>query len=129
MWFVATITLRRFVAGSGRRPPHQNPNLSSGLAWRVAPSADIYHQLEQACLIKLVKADCGGNIQIFQHPEALVSALIFRDVGRRLAEPICDHRLRKAGCLAACLWQLARFLVTFDVNDLWQSEPRGLGPR
>src|SRR5580704_9280873 len=22
MWFVATITLRRFVAGSGRRPPH-----------------------------------------------------------------------------------------------------------
>jgi hypothetical protein len=23
MWFVATITLRRFVAGSGRRPPHQ----------------------------------------------------------------------------------------------------------
>jgi hypothetical protein len=26
MWFVATITLRRFVAGSGRRPPHQNPN-------------------------------------------------------------------------------------------------------
>ena len=26
MWFVATITLRRFVAGSGRRPPHHNPN-------------------------------------------------------------------------------------------------------
>jgi hypothetical protein len=27
MWFVATITLRRFVAGSGRRPPHQErPN-------------------------------------------------------------------------------------------------------
>jgi hypothetical protein len=25
MWFVATITLRRFVAGSGRRPPHQEP--------------------------------------------------------------------------------------------------------
>src|SRR6516162_1095476 len=24
MWFVATITLRRFVAGSGRRPPHQD---------------------------------------------------------------------------------------------------------
>jgi hypothetical protein len=24
MWFVATITLRRFVAGSGRRPPHQS---------------------------------------------------------------------------------------------------------
>jgi len=24
MWLVATITLRRFVAGSGRRPPHQN---------------------------------------------------------------------------------------------------------
>jgi len=23
MWFVATITLRRFVAGSGHRPPHQ----------------------------------------------------------------------------------------------------------
>src|ERR1700741_5507988 len=23
MWLVATITLRRFVAGSGRRPPHQ----------------------------------------------------------------------------------------------------------
>jgi hypothetical protein len=23
MWFIATITLRRFVAGSGRRPPHQ----------------------------------------------------------------------------------------------------------
>src|ERR1700738_3438720 len=26
MWFVATITLRRFVAGSGRRPPHQRTN-------------------------------------------------------------------------------------------------------
>ena len=25
MWFVATITLRRFVAASGRRPPHQKP--------------------------------------------------------------------------------------------------------
>jgi hypothetical protein len=28
MWLVATITLRRFVAGSGRRPPHQEPTFA-----------------------------------------------------------------------------------------------------
>src|SRR5271166_2232198 len=30
MWFVATITLRRFVAGSGRRPPHHKPTYAVG---------------------------------------------------------------------------------------------------
>jgi hypothetical protein len=41
MWFVATITLRRFVAGSGRRPPHQNPNASRTLACQLSPAADM----------------------------------------------------------------------------------------
>jgi hypothetical protein len=31
MWFIATITLRRFVVGSGRRPPHQQRALATSL--------------------------------------------------------------------------------------------------
>jgi hypothetical protein len=31
---------RRFVAGSGRRPPHQNPNASRTLACQLSPAAD-----------------------------------------------------------------------------------------
>jgi hypothetical protein len=50
-----------------------------------------------------IKADCGSNVEEFQHIEPAIPALIFRDIGRRLAEPICDHRLRKAGCFASCL--------------------------
>jgi hypothetical protein len=41
MWFVATITLRRFVAGSGRRPPHQKPNPTPTGACPLPPGADI----------------------------------------------------------------------------------------
>src|SRR3974390_2601256 len=41
MWLVATITLRRFVAGSGRRPPHQNENTSLSVACLLPPRADI----------------------------------------------------------------------------------------
>jgi hypothetical protein len=46
MWFVATITLRRFVAGSGRRPPHQNEKLPFSALCRLPPAAaDITPQM------------------------------------------------------------------------------------
>src|SRR6516164_5894261 len=41
MWLVATITLRRFVAWSGRRPPHQNPNPPFRPLCQPWPAADI----------------------------------------------------------------------------------------
>src|SRR5262249_8424323 len=41
MWFVATITLRRFVAGSGRRPPHQNENPPISGLCQLPPAADM----------------------------------------------------------------------------------------
>jgi hypothetical protein len=66
----------------------------------------------------LVKADGGGNVQELQHIETPVPALIFRHVGRRLAEPIGHDRLSKTGRFAPRLEELAQFLVAWGVNGL-----------
>ena len=83
MWFVAKITLRRFVAGSGRRPPHQTRKPPfSGLcrlwqlrtldawAWdRVVPAADITasRQLRGLCLLFHRDWECKGKRRTLAH--------------------------------------------------------------
>jgi hypothetical protein len=47
-----------------------------------------------------VESDCRGNIKKFEHVEAPVSALIFGNVRRRLAQALRDNSLRQACCFA-----------------------------
>jgi hypothetical protein len=54
MWFVATITLRRFVAGSGRRPPHQNPRLPQRTI--VGPNGNCFE-----LLVKMIVAPAKSD--------------------------------------------------------------------
>ena len=65
-----------------------------------------------------IKADRRGNVQELQHVEAPVSALVFRHVGRRLAETLRHHRLRQTGRFAPSYEQLSQLLMAFGVDGL-----------
>lgn len=69
-----------------------------------------------------LKADRGGDVQKLEHVKPPVAELIFCHVGRRLAEPLRDGRLRQAGRLAPGFEQRAQLFVPFGMDGLGQSE-------
>src|SRR6266436_9570215 len=69
-------------------------------------------------LAHMVQSQWQPQCPEIQDVEAPVSTFVFRDVRRRLAEPLGSHCLTEPGCLSARHQQFAQPLVAYGVNGL-----------
>jgi hypothetical protein len=72
-----------------------------------------------------IKADRGGNIEVFQNVQPALPQLVFGNVGGRLTQSLRQHDLRHASSLATLDQQLAQPSMTFGVEGFRQLESRG----
>lgn len=67
-----------------------------------------------------IETNRGGNVQKLQDIQPPVSALVFGNIGWRLAEPLRHHRLGKTSRLPTSHEQLSEFMMPLCVDGLWQ---------